>query len=105
MRRANVLGASALALLLALIVGARSAGAAPPNFIHADGTHLADAQGERFTVKGINLGNWLVPEGYMFKFMRKRAPSEIADVIEALIGREEAGGFWNEFHERYIPQA
>ena len=104
MRRANVLGASALALLLALIVGARSAGAAPPNFIHADGTHLADAQGERFTVKGINLGNWLVPEGYMFKFMRKRAPSEIAGVIEALIGPQEASRFWTEFRDGYITE-
>ena len=104
MRRANVLGASALALLLALIVGARSAGAAPPNFIHADGTHLADAQGERFAVKGINLGNWLVPEGYMFKFMRKRAPSEIAGVIEALIGPQEASRFWTEFRDGYITE-
>ena len=94
-----------LAAALASIAAAGSAFAAPPNFIHAEGTHLLDAQGERFAVKGINLGNWLVPEGYMFKFMRKRAPSEIADVIEALIGREEAARFWNEFHDRYITQA
>ena len=87
------------------IIPEYSAVAAPPNFIHAEGTHLADAQGERFAVKGINLGNWLVPEGYMFKFMRKRAPSEIAGVIEALIGREEASRFWTEFRDGYITQA
>jgi endoglucanase len=103
--RPNVPGASALVLLASLIIGNSSAVAAPPNFIHAEGTHLADAQGERFAVKGINLGNWLVPEGYMFKFMRKRAPSEIAGVIEALIGREEASRFWTEFRDGYITQA
>src|SRR5579863_2358489 len=99
-RRRDVLAAA-----LASIAAASSAVAAPPNFIHAEGTHLLDAQGEIFAVKGINLGNWLVPEGYMFKFMRKRAPSEIADVIEALIGREEAARFWSEFHDRYVTQA
>ena len=99
-RRRDVLAAA-----LASIAAASSALAAPQNFIRAEGTHLVDVQGEVFAVKGINLGNWLVPEGYMFKFMRKRAPSEIADVIEALVGREEAEGFWNEFHDRYITQA
>jgi endoglucanase len=94
-----------LAIVVALIIGHSSAVAAPPNFVHAEGTHLVDARGERFAVKGINLGNWLVPEGYMFKFMRKRAPSEIAGVIEALIGPEEASRFWTEFRDGYITQA
>jgi endoglucanase len=95
---------AALVVAIALIVGAGSAIAAAPNFIHAEGTRLVDAKGERFAVKGINLGNWLVPEGYMFKFMRKRAPSEIAGVIEALIGPEEASRFWTEFRERYVTE-
>jgi hypothetical protein len=94
-----------LAAAVALMFASGSAVAASRNFIHAEGTHLVDAQGEVFAVKGINLGNWLVPEGYMFRFMRKRAPSEIADVIEALVGPEDAARFWSEFHDRYITQA
>ena len=93
-----------VALLLTLVVAA-APGHAAPNFIHADGTQLVDAQGERFAVKGINLGNWLVPEGYMFRFARKRAPSEIAEVIEALVGPEEAARFWAAFREDYVTQA
>jgi endoglucanase len=93
-----------LAAVLVLITSG-SAIAAPPDFIHAEGTHLVDAQGARFAVKGINLGNWLVPEGYMFKFMRKRAPSEIAGVIEALVGPQDAARFWSAFHDDYITQA
>ena len=40
----------------------------------------------------------------MFKFMRKRAPSEIAGVIEALIGPQEASRFWTEFRDGYITE-
>ena len=93
-----------IALLLPIVV-ASAPGHAAPNFIHADGTQLVDAQGERFAVKGINLGNWLVPEGYMFRFARKRAPSEIAEVIEALVGPQEAARFWAAFREDYVTQA
>ena len=79
-------------LLTSLGAGnAAPAAAAPVDFIHADGTHLVDGHGDRFSVKGINLGNWLVPEGYMFKFERARAPNEIAAVILALIGPEHGG--------------
>jgi endoglucanase len=73
-----------------------------PDFIHAEGTRLVDAHGDRFAVKGINLGNWLVPEGYMFRFARARAPAEIEGVIETLIGLQEASRFWAEFRDVYI---
>jgi endoglucanase len=79
--------------------------AASPSFIHADGAHLVDGNGDRFAIRGINLGNWLVPEGYMFKFARARSPTEIAGVIEGLIGPEAAAHFWNEFRDVYITEA
>jgi endoglucanase len=93
-----------VALLLTLLLPVAPSAAAP-DFIHADGTQLVDGQGERFAVKGINLGNWLVPEGYMFRFARKRAPSEIAEVIEALVGPREAARFWAAFREDYVTRA
>src|SRR5208283_776101 len=79
----------ACALFIAAIMGCGSALAAPADFIHADGTRLVDGHGDSFVVKGINLGNWLVPEGYMFKFKQARSPKEIAGVVEALVGPEE----------------
>ena len=69
-----------LAALAIVILIAGAGAAAASGFIRAEGTRLVDAEGQRFTVKGINLGNWLVPEGYMFKFMRARAPAEISGV-------------------------
>jgi endoglucanase len=92
----------ALVLFIIVIVGNGPGVAAPPNFIHTEGTRLVDVHGDRFAIKGVNLGNWLVPEGYMFKFMQARAPKEIAGVIEALIGPQEASRFWTDFRDGYI---
>ena len=93
-------------LLLAIFLAfeAVPARAASGDFVHADGTRLIDGSGNRFDIKGINLGNWLVPEGYMFKFERSRSPGEIAGVIEALIGPQQASRFWSEFRERYVAE-
>jgi endoglucanase len=99
-RRFFALGA--LALVVGLLIGNASGVAEPLDFIHAEGVHLVDVRGNRFTVRGINLGNWLVPEGYMFKFARARSAKEIADVVEALVGREAAARFWIKFREVYI---
>ncbi len=92
----------AVLLFAALIIASGPALAAASDFIHAEGRHLVDSNGARFAIKGTNLGNWLVPEGYMFKFTRARAPREIADVIEALIGPQDASRFWAEFRDVYI---
>jgi endoglucanase len=97
-------GASSLLLLAGFVLHGGPGSAAPADFIHADGTALVDGHGERFAVRGINLGNWLVPEGYMFKFARARSPSEIAGVIEALIGDREASRFWTEFRDVYVAE-
>ncbi len=41
---------------------------AQSRFVHADGKQLAGPDGKPLMLRGINLGNWLVPEGYMFHF-------------------------------------
>jgi endoglucanase len=98
--RACLLGG--VVLLLAPIAGILGASASPPNFIRVDGRHLADSDGRRFAIKGINLGNWLVPEGYMFKFKHALAPKEIDGVIESLVGPEQATRFWTKFRDAYV---
>ena len=97
-------GFGALVFGVALTIGDGVGAAAPPAFIHAEGTRLVDGRGDNFAVKGINLGNWLVPEGYMFKFKHAHSPSEIAGLIEALVGSEAAARFWTEFRDDYIAE-
>lgn len=98
-------GALGLFLLTGLVLDCDPGFAASADFIHADGRALVDGHGEPFTIRGINLGNWLVPEGYMFKFTRARAPSEIAGVIENLVGTPDASRFWSEFRDVYVAEA
>ena len=93
----------ALGIVLApLLTSGGNAASSGGNFIRADGKNLIDGNGEHFAIKGINLGNWLVPEGYMFKFTRARAPTEIEAVIEALIGPQDAARFWTKFRDVYV---
>ena len=90
-------------LVLAGALGGHGAALAEPrDFIHADGARLVDGHGNTFDIKGINLGNWLVPEGYMFKFKHALSPMEIATLFDDLLGREAAADFWTRFRDVYI---
>ncbi|HWT99822.1 MAG TPA: cellulase family glycosylhydrolase, partial [Terriglobales bacterium] len=87
---------------------AAAATAADPSqatgFVHTAGRHFVGPDGTPFAIRGINLGNWLVPEGYMFKFRRMHAPKEINVLIERLIGPAEAKEFWDIFRENYVTE-
>jgi len=93
-----------VASLLAAVAAGAVAGEMPlaRGFIHVEGKHFVDADGRTFAIKGISLGNWLMPEGYMFKFRVARSPREIESVIERLFGPDEAARFWDTYRDRYI---
>jgi aryl-phospho-beta-D-glucosidase BglC (GH1 family) len=56
-------------------------------------------------LRGINLGNWLVPEGYMFGLDGGPAsPREIETFFSELIGPAEAAQFWQAYREAYITE-
>ena len=61
-----------LILSLAALCCAACAGRAggSPDFIRTDGVNLVDGNGNRFEIRGTNLGHWLNPEGYLFQFRR-----------------------------------
>lgn len=92
-----------LAFALLLLVGGRPAAADPTGFVRAEGRRLVDGQGGTFAVKGINLGNWLFPEAYLFRFKgHAYTPQEVSQTIEALVGPQQALRFWTEFREVYV---
>ena len=43
-------------------------------FVHTKGKQVLFPDGKEFIMRGTNLGNWLVPEGYMFKFKDANSP-------------------------------
>ena len=87
---------------LLIILSAYHLCVAQRRFVSIRGKVLITPSGEPLFVKGINLGNWLMPEGYMFKFKHATSPRLIHAVINELVGEDEAKRFWRAYHDNYI---
>lgn len=72
------------------------------SFIKTKGTKLVDDAGNELILKGTNLGNWLVPEGYMFKMEQVNAPRKIDELLYELVGPDSLQVFWKGFLDNYI---
>lgn len=70
-------------------------------FFSTKGKEILDPRGKPVLLKGIGLGNWLVPEGYMFRFEKVNSPRLIYDLFKILLGEREAEKFWNKFRADY----
>jgi endoglucanase len=93
-----------LILLLSLIFHF-AAKAQTAKFISVSGKEIIGADNKPFLIRGTNLGNWLVPEGYMFKFKSVNSPRMINEALTELIGPEEAKIFWQKYQDTYITEA
>jgi endoglucanase len=74
-------------------------------FISVRGKEVIDAAGKPFLMRGTNLGNWLIPEGYMFKFKSINSPKLINEALSELIGPDETRAFWEKYLHTYITEA
>ena len=101
------IGSILAAFALALICSATClhADQPPGGFVRAQGEYLVSSDGSKLLLRSVNLGNWLVPEGYMFGFTGgPQSPREIEAFVNELIGPAEAERFWREYRERYITE-
>lgn len=91
-------------IVLAVLSIAGSVGPlACAQFAHAKGEQVVDAQGRELHLRGINLGNWLVPEGYMWQFGgHVQSAREIEAFVTELIGPERSHEFWRNWRDTYI---
>jgi endoglucanase len=72
-------------------------------FAHTDHKQIVDAAGKPLIVRATNLGNWLVPEGYMWLFEGgPQSPAEIRGLVLELLGPEGSAAFWQKYRENYI---
>jgi len=71
-------------------------------FVTTHGKQFLTPDGKPLILRGMNLGNWLVPEGYMFKFKTANSPRLIETVINQLVGEDEARRFWKTYRDNYI---
>ena len=66
-------------------------------FLHAKGGKLY-CGAQPILLRGMGLGGWLLPEGYMWKFYTKcDRPRRIEALIERLCGVEYAASFWTQY--------
>lgn len=73
-------------------------------FVHADGTRLVDDHGP-LLLRGVGLGNWLLPEGYMWRFGDALAsPRQIEARIDELVGADAAAAFWTRFQTEFVTE-
>jgi endoglucanase len=77
-----------------------------PTFLHTQGQDIVNENGDKIMLRGVGLGNWLLPEGYMWKFGNEAdRPRRIEKLVSDLIGPDNAKHFWSEFRKNYIAEA
>lgn len=76
------------------------------SYLHTSGQDIVNGSGKKIHLKGVGLGNWLLPEGYMWKFGGGGdRPRKIEKIVTDLIGKEKAAAFWKAFRQNYITEA
>src|SRR5436190_22897776 len=89
-------------VILVLSLGSSTLSNGQARFVTTRGKEFISPDGKSLLLKGINLGNWLLPEGYMFKFKGTNSPRLIQVAINEIVGEEAARGFWKTYSDNYI---
>ncbi|MBQ3816440.1 MAG: cellulase family glycosylhydrolase [Clostridia bacterium] len=75
-------------------------------FLRNEGGRIVNGRGEEILLCGMGVGNWLLPEGYMWKLGgRYTRPASIEGLVRHLAGSEYAARFWKTFRENYITES
>ncbi|MFD6178618.1 MULTISPECIES: glycoside hydrolase family 5 protein [unclassified Isoptericola] len=78
-----------------------------------DGTRLVGADGAPALARGVGIGTWLLPEGYMWRFapapegrgVPAQSPREIEALVDDLVGPDRAAEFWARFRDTFFTEA
>ena len=71
-------------------------------FLGIKNQHVITPDGKPFLIQGINLGNWLNPEGYMFLFKDVSSYRLIDQAFREMVGSDFTDQFWKAFKDNYI---
>jgi len=71
--------------------------------MHTSQKEIVDGNDKPFLMRGTNLGNWLVAEGYMWNFEGgPQSAREIENLVSELLGPEKSQAFWRTWRDTYI---
>jgi len=85
--------------------GALIALPAGEGFFQARDAKIVDFAGQDALLRGLNLGGWLVPEGYILKVPGYGSPSSIRSLIVDLVGEQAAKEFYERYYGNYVQEA
>ena len=74
-------------------------------FLHVAGTEIVDGMGQPVLLRAVGLGNWLLPEGYMWKVSGSGKARDIEASVEAAIGPSAAAAFWTSWRDTFFTEA
>ena len=75
-------------------------------FLRASGHYMVNEKNDTILLKGLGLGNWLLPEGYMWHFGGNGdRPRKIEKIVEDLTSPDFSRNFWKQFRLNYITEA
>ena len=104
MKTNNFFGVRAACLSLLLVLASLNSAPAA-GFLHTQGEDIVDGHGQKIMLRGAGLGNWMLPEGYMWRFGDGGdRPRRIEKIVSDLIGPESAAKFWREYRAQYVTQ-
>lgn len=66
-------------------------------FLKAQGKIIVNGKGEKFILRGMGIGGWVLQEGYMFKLSHLGQQYKIKEKIKELVGEEKTKQFYNEW--------
>jgi endoglucanase len=88
-----------------LVIAISSLPTCADNFLHTSGQDILDSNNQKIILRGVGLGNWLLPEGYMWHFgERADRPRRIEALVSDLAGEEYAAKFWTQYRANYITE-
>lgn len=71
-------------------------------FVRREGTDIVDGTGRPLLLRGMGIGNWLLPEGYMWKTSPVDSPRQLEAMFIELVGEDAAAGFWKGFRDAFF---
>jgi endoglucanase len=75
-------------------------------FLRTSGHYMVNEKNDTILLKGLGLGNWLLTEGYMWRFGESGdRPRKIEKIVEDLTSPEFSANFWTQFRKNFITEA
>lgn len=89
-------------ILLLLLLASATAANSQTGYLRALGPYILDSTNQPVMLRGLGLGGWLVPEGYMLKVPGYGSPSDIEAKVRDLIGDANTTQFYNLYRANYV---